>query len=115
MTADLEAAKSRLTQNDGCLTPGFFLSALVVVLFLRSYHRIRPLLNTTLRDTAMANHWASNRGRGSYQAEVASNSIVVSQIAPSSGKPPAKILRRQLRKEQSSHLQNLEGCRSRER
>ena len=79
MIVSLEAAKS---QNDGCLTPGFFLSGLVAVLLLHSYHRIRPLLNNMLRDSAMANHWARNRGRGSYQAEAASKTIVISQMSP---------------------------------
>ena len=102
-TAYPEVAKKRLTQlrltqNDGCRTPGFFLSALVVVLFLRNYRRILLLLNTMLRDSAMANHWARNRGRGSYQAEAASESIVISQKTPGSGEPPAKILPSRRRK-----------------
>lgn len=60
-----EPAKSRLTLNDGCLTQSFLLFALVAVLFLGSYRRIRPVLNKLRRGSVMANDRASNRRRGS--------------------------------------------------
>ena len=95
-TADLGFAKSRLTLNDGCLTQSFLFSALVAVLFLGSYRRIRSVLNKSRRGPAMANDRASNRRRGSDQAEDTSNTIAISQMSPGSGRPPAKILRHRL-------------------
>ena len=88
------ALVSELVQNDDArLTHNVLLSALAAVLLLRSYHRIRRLMNTVLRGSAMGNDWSVNRGQGSYHVEDASNTTVVSQMSTGSERAPTTTLR----------------------
>ena len=83
-----------LVQNDNArLTHNVLLSALAAVLLLRSYHRIRRLMITVLRASAMGNNWSVNRGQGSYHVEDASNTTIVSQMSTGSERAPTTTLR----------------------